>query len=96
MALLMDRPRRLPDGRMTAHLISDRPGEAGYRELLPVALALGCHPAFLQCGGTYKEHFDLMGPRRVNAALAHPAIAVVSWRRIADVLKAKRMRRPAE
>ncbi|WP_416898564.1 MAG: hypothetical protein ACMVY4_02165 [Minwuia sp.] len=86
----MDRPRRLPDGRLTAHLLSDRPGEDGYRELLPVALALGCHPVFLQCLGTYKEHFDLMGPLRVNAALAHPEIETVSWRRMADILKSKK------
>lgn len=86
----MDRPRRLSDGRLTAHLLSDRPGDAGYRELLPVALSLGCHPVFLQCAGTYKEHFDLMGPRRVNAALAHPQISTVSWRRVAHILRDKR------
>lgn len=96
LAILMDRPRRLPDGRLTAHLISDCPGVAGYRELLPVALALGCHPAFLQCAGTYKEHFDLMGPGRTAAALAHPAVTVVPRRRIAQVLRSKRTMLAAE
>ncbi|WP_417519256.1 hypothetical protein [Minwuia sp.] len=87
----MDRPRRLPDGRLTAHLLSDKVGDAGYRELLPVAVSLGCLPVFLQYHGTYKEHFDLMGPRRVHAALAHPQIATVPRRRIAQILRAKRM-----
>lgn len=91
MAVVMDRPRRLSDGRITAHLLSDRLGEAGYRELLPVALALGCHAAFLQCSGTYKEHFDLVGQRRIDAALAHPAIRIVSWRHIATVLRVKKL-----
>lgn len=89
--VVMDRPRRLGDGRLTAHLLSDRPGEAGYRELLPVALSLGCHPRALQEPGSYKEHFDLMGEKRIDAALAHPEISTVTWRRIADILKAKRV-----
>lgn len=88
--IVMDRPRRLDDGRLTAHLVSDRTGEAGYRELLPVAVSLGCLPVFLQCRGTYKEHFDLMGPRRVNAALAHPLIGTVTWREMAQILRAKK------
>ncbi|PJK30058.1 DUF4031 domain-containing protein [Minwuia thermotolerans] len=91
--VVMDRPRRLPDGRLTAHLLSDRAGPAGYRELMPVALSLGCHPRALQEPGTYKEHFDLMGEKRIGAALAHPDIATVTWRRIADILKAKRAQR---
>lgn len=88
--VVMDRPRRLRDGRVTSHLLSDLVGEPGYRELFPVALALGCHPHFLQCAGTYKEHFDLVGSLRVTAALAHPAIETVTWRRVADILREKR------
>lgn len=86
----MDRPRRLPDGRLTAHLVSDKPGDDGYHELLPVAVSLGCLPVFLQCRATYKEHFDLMGPLRVQAALAHPQITMVTWREMAGILKSKK------
>ncbi len=88
--IVMDRPRRLSDGRLTAHMVSDQTGEAGYRELLAVGVSVGCLPAFLQYAGTYKEHFDLMGPRRVNAALAHPLVHQVSWRDMARILKTKR------
>jgi hypothetical protein len=87
--VVMDRPRRLPDGRITAHLVSDQPGDEGYHELLPVAVSVGCFPVFLQYRGSYKEHFDLMGPRRIDAALAHPLITTVSWRELARILKAK-------
>ena len=87
--IVMDRPRHLPDGRLTAHLLSDKAGDDGYFELLPVAVSLGCFPVFLQYRGSYKEHFDLIGPRRVNAALAHPMITTVTWRDMARILKAK-------
>lgn len=89
--VVMDRPRRLPDGRITAHLLSDRDGEDAYRELLPVALSLGCHPAFYQYPGRYKAHFDLIGPLRINAALAHPAITTVPRRRIAQILLRRKL-----
>ncbi|MDF1721287.1 MAG: hypothetical protein P1U65_11495 [Minwuia sp.] len=88
--IVMDRPRRLPDGRITAHLLSDLDGDAAYRELLPVALALGCHPVFYQYPGRYKAHFDLIGPRRINAALAHPAITTVPRRQIAEILRRRK------
>ncbi len=90
--VVMDRPRRLPDGRITAHLLSDREGEDAYRELLPVAVALGCHPAFYQYPGRYKAHFDLIGPMRINAALAHPAISTVPRRAIAEILRRRKQR----
>lgn len=91
MAVLMDRPRTLPDGRITAHLISDLHGVEGYRELLAVALSLGCHPIFLQYPSTYKEHFDLMGPLRIRAALAHPHVIQVRRRRVAVILREKKL-----
>ena len=88
--VVMDRPRRLPDGRITAHLLSDLHGDAAYRELLPVALALGCHPAFYQYPDRYKAHFDLIGSHRINAALVHPAIETVPRRRIAEILRRRK------
>ena len=90
MAVVMDRPRRLKDGRLAAHLLSDRPNRAGGVELVGVAVAIGCHPAAAQNVDTYKEHFDLVGERRVKAALAHPGVAQVTWRDLAGILRAKR------
>lgn len=92
MALLMDRPRRLADGRLAAHLLSDQPGLGGVVELVAVAVTLGCHPYSVQCAGSYKEHFDLIGERRIDAAWAHPAIVQVRRRVIAEVLRDKRRR----
>lgn len=89
--VVMDRPRRLPDGRITAHLMSDLEGEDAYRELLPVAVSLGCHPAFYQYPDLYKAHFDLIGSLRINAALAHPAITTVSRRHIAKILRRRKL-----
>ena len=56
--IVMDRPRRLPDGRLTAHLLSDKAGDDGYFELLPIAVSLGCFPVFLQYRGSYKAGWD--------------------------------------
>lgn len=91
MALVMDRPRRLDDGRLTAHLLSDQLGEAGVLELIAVAIVVGCHPYALQNAGSYKEHFDLMGARRVDAARAHPLVREVRRREIGLILRAKRV-----
>jgi len=88
--IVMDRPRRLDDGRLTAHMLSDLDGDDGYRELLAVGVSIGCLPVFLQYRGTYKEHFDLMGPRRVAAAAAHPLIREVTRREVALILQRKK------
>ncbi len=90
MPVVMDKPRRLASGRWTAHLLSDRLGAAGSVELVAIAVTLGCHPYALQCAGTYKEHFDLMGDRRIRAAVGHPQIAQVGWRQIALILRDKK------
>ncbi len=90
MAVVMDRPRRLDDGRLTAHLLSDQLGEAGVLELIAVAIVVGCHPYALQDAGSYKEHFDLMGTRRVDAARAHPLVREVRRREVGLILRAKR------
>ncbi len=86
----MDKPRRLKDGRIVAHLLSDRHGKRGENELVAIATVIGCHPYALQHAGTYKEHFDLIGPRRIRAAERHPLIRQVGWREISAILKAKR------
>ena len=91
MAVVMDKPRRLADGRIAAHLLSDEPGEAGAIELIAVAMMVGCHPYAMQHAGTYKEHFDLLGERRIAAAGAHPHVRQVRWRMIATILRAKRL-----
>ena len=87
----MDRPRRLADGRIAAHLLSDEPGRTGGIELIAVAMVIGCHPYAVQHAGTYKEHFDLVGERRISAANAHPHVRQVRWRMIAAILRRKRL-----
>ena len=84
-------PRRLTDGRIATHLLSDEPGEAGGIELIAVAMVVGCNPFAVQHAGTYKEHFDLIGERRIAAAHAHPHVRQVRWRMIAAILRAKRL-----
>ncbi len=91
MAVVMDKPRRLADGRIAAHLLSDEPGEPGGIELVAVAMVVGCHPYAVQHAGSYKEHFDLLGERRIAAARAHPQVRQVRWRMIAAILRAKRL-----
>ena len=90
MAVVMDRPRRLADGRVAAHLLSDAPGQAGGVELVAIAMVVGCNPYAVQHAGTYKEHFDLVGERRIAAARAHPDVRQVRWRMIAAILRRKR------
>lgn len=90
MPIIMDKPRLLLDGRLTAHLLSDRLGEPGGIELIAVAIVIGCHPLAVQNAGTYKEHFDLMGERRITAAQAHPMVRQVNWREVALLLREKR------
>jgi len=90
MPVVMDRPRLLASGRWTAHLLSDRLGDAGSVELVAIAVTIGCHPYALQCAGTYKEHFDLMGDRRIRAAVGHPLVVQVGWRQIALILRDKK------
>lgn len=91
MPIIMDKPRLLSDGRLTAHLLSDRLGEPGGIELVAVAIVIGCHPLAVQHAGTYKEHFDLMGQRRISAAQAHPMVQQVNWRQVALLLREKRL-----
>ncbi len=91
MAVVMDRPRRLADGRIAAHLLSDEPGETGGIELVAVAMVVGCHPYAVQHAGSYKEHFDLLGDLRIAAARAHPHVRQVRWRMIAAILRRKRL-----
>ena len=91
MAVVMDKPRQLADGRIAAHLLSDEPGLTGGIELIAVAMVVGCHPYAVQHAGTYKEHFDLLGARRIDAATAHPQVRQVRWRMIAAILRRKRL-----
>ncbi len=90
MAVVMDRPRILPDGRRSAHLLNTDAGTEAALELIAVAVSLGCSPYFCQYPGQAKEHFDLIGEPRIRAALNHPAIVIVSRREVARILRAKR------
>ncbi len=91
MAVVMDRPRILPDGRRSAHLLNADPGIEAALELIAVAVSLGCSPYCCQYPGQAKEHFDLIGDLRIQAALRHPAIVIVPRREVALILRSKKM-----
>lgn len=74
MTVLMDTPKRRPvlcrlgQECLTAHLISDLPGDAGTVELIGTGSSLGLHPDWLQERGTHREHHDLIGERIIGLA----------------------------
>lgn len=73
----------------SAHLMSTLSGDAGTRELIAFARALGLHPSWIQYRGQPKEHFDVLGDRKHAAALAAGA-ELVAPRRLVEVMRAKR------
>lgn len=87
----MDKPRTLPDGRCSAHLLSTDLGIEAALELIGVAVSIGCSPYCCQYPGQAKEHFDLIGALRIQAALRHPAIVIVPRRDIALIIRNKRI-----
>ena len=74
----------------SAHLMSDLDGEAGTRELVAFAEALGIPRAALQHPGTAREHFDLAGPW-LQAAREAGATVIDRYRLVA-ILQARRAR----
>lgn len=74
------------------HLFSDRTGAEGTAELVAFAERLGLKRRWIQHEGTYKEHFDVMGRARIDAAIALGATAlkradaVAVWRQKRTVL----------
>ena len=65
------------------HLFADSP-----EELRAFANLIGLSPEWLQCAGTYREHYDLMG-MKINAAIKAGAKRI-TFREVGRLLKAKR------
>lgn len=63
---------------LACHMWTDTPGEAGTRELVAFATALGMREAWIQKRGTEYEHFDLIASKR-EQAVAAGAIEVREW-----------------
>jgi len=58
-------------GRMVmCHMIAD-----SSQELIAMALKIGVHPKWIQCHGTYKEHFDICLAKK-TLALKNGALQV--------------------
>lgn len=92
MAVIFDRPlRRQFRGRIvfTSHLVSDRVGVEGARELLAVAKRLGLRSAWLQHRDTPYEHFDLIGAERIDRARRLPGLREVDPRELIPIFRAK-------
>jgi len=97
--IVMDPPRlAMFRGRLvtTAHMLSTLPGKAGTDELLAFAKALGMKAQWIQHRGEPREHFDLLGVKRCEAARL--AGAVVNRHLLACALIDKRTtaERPSE
>lgn len=75
--------------RIGAHLMSDLPGEEGTRELTAFAESIGLRAEWIQEAGTPREHFDLLGSKKIWAARVKGA-REVTRRRVAEVIEAKR------
>ena len=68
MAVYMDMPFLVPKehptapkcmkGRKVAHLMAD-----SHQELIRAAKRLGCNLNWIQCEGTMREHFDIVGAK---------------------------------
>ena len=84
MAIFMDRKRS--DG--WAHLFSDKPGEAGSRELQELAERIGLIRRRIHARHTYAEHYDIRGGEVHLVKSA--GIRVVDRRELGRILKEKR------
>ena len=80
-------PVRTPAGYKAAHVLSDRPGKAGSRELVDFAATIGLLKRHIQDPETPREHLDVWG-RKLNAALEAGA-EEVGMRGIAEVIEKK-------
>lgn len=59
------------------------------QELIDYALSIGMKREWLQHGGTYKFHFDIVGPR-LEIVLKDARVKVLTLREFACILKERR------
>jgi hypothetical protein len=81
-------PVRTAGGHQAAHVLSDKPGEAGSRELINFAAEIGLLQRHVQEPGTPREHLDVWGTK-LDAALEAGA-EEVGMRGVVDVMQKKR------
>lgn len=81
-------PVRAPGGKKAAHVLSDRPGEPGTKELLDFGRRIGLKRSWLQAEGSPKEHFDVWGTK-LKAAL-NAGAEEVGMQGMVDVIQKKR------
>jgi Protein of unknown function (DUF4031) len=81
-------PAGVRRGERIYHVVSDRFGPEGSRELRAFVQAYGLRPQWVQYPGTYREHFDT----RVEVGLQMIADGVqqVTNRELGTLLRAKR------
>jgi hypothetical protein len=81
-------PVRTSGGHKAAHILSDRPGKAGSKELIDFAKTIGLLQRHIQDPGTPREHLDVWGSK-LDAALDARA-EEVGMKGIVQVIKKKR------
>lgn len=81
-------PVRTPGGHKAAHVLSDRPGKAGTKELRDFAVKIGLLQKHIQDQGTCREHLDVWGSK-LEAALDAGA-EEVGMDGMVDVIQKKR------
>lgn len=90
--IVIDTPFAWDGLRVSAHLVSDLPGEAGRVELRVFAEAMGLPARWLQEPGTPREHVDVWGSRldECRAAIARGAGREIPRGALARIIAAKR------
>lgn len=89
--IVFDTPRavRFRRFRVTAHMASTLPGEAGTAELLAFGRRVGLRVEWLQHRGEPREHFDLFDAA-IERARDAGAVEIAPRAFIVEVVRAKR------
>ncbi len=74
--ILLEFPPIKRGARRWSHMISDRPGEEGSRELASMAARIGLKPEWLQDVGKPREHFDIYSRSIIQRAFSLGAKSV--------------------
>mgnify|MGYP000369978138 CR=1 FL=1 len=83
MAVYVDDYRCTYKEMIMCHMVADT-----HNELIGMVLYIGVHPKWIQCEGTYREHFDLCLSKREKAVKA--GAIQISVRELGKFILAKR------
>lgn len=81
-------PARVRRGERIYHVVSDRFGPEGSRELRVFVQAYGLRPQWVQYPGTYREHFDARA--ELGLQMIADGARQVNNRELGTLLRAKR------